>query len=208
MMFISVFKSEIPSERLVVTSSSYSNDIKEDLTLLLVALFQPIRQGGLSGFSKSLYGALDWSKKHVEDNLCTTSFFSAIPPPIRPHPHPTQPKKKKKDLSERWDFFEFPHTLLPRSNKVTKRSSDGTTNHLSQSIQWTGRSGAWHLYAIIHAISICTVKGKDSALLWNGKGSRVWTFCCCGVTGHGMHATVHVIFHSSSQSASLGVWCT
>lgn len=134
-------------------------------------------------------------------------FLSNTPThPASPPPHPT--KKKKKDLSERWDFFEFPQTFLPRSNKVTKRSSDGTTNHLSQSIQWTGRSGAWHLYAIIHAISICTVKGKDSALLLNGKGSRVWTFCCCGVTGHGMHATVHVIFHSSSQSASLGVWCT
>lgn len=63
--------------------------------------------------------------------------FSAIPPPIRPHPHPTQPKKI-------------------RSNKVMKRSSEGTTNHLSQSIQWTGRSGAWHLYAIIHAIRLCS----------------------------------------------------
>lgn len=133
-------------------------------------------------------------------------FFSNIPTHLAsPPPHPT---KKKKGLSERWDFFEFPPTLLPRSNKVTKRSSEGTTNHLSQSIQWTGRSGAWHLYAIIHAISIYTVKGKDSALLLNGKGYRVWTFCCCGVPGHGMHATVHVIFHSSSQSASFGVWCT
>lgn len=203
-MFISVFKSEIPSERLVVTSSCYSNDIKEDLALLLVALFQPIRQGGLSGFSKSLHGALDWSKKHVEDNLCTTSFSQQYPHPSGLTPTPPN-QKKKKGLSESWDFFEFPPTLLPRSNKVTKRSSKGTTNHLSQSIQWTGRSGAWHLYAIIHANSIYTVKGKDSALLLNGKGYRVWTFCCCGVPGHGMHATVHVIFHSSSQSASFGV---
>lgn len=92
MTFISVFKSEIPSERLVVTSSCYSSDIKEDLALLLVALFQPIRQGGLSGFSKSLYGALDWSKKHVEDNLCTTSFSQQYPHPSGLTPTPPNQK--------------------------------------------------------------------------------------------------------------------
>lgn len=181
MMFISVFKSEIPSERLVVTSSCYSNDIKEDLTLLLVALFQPIRQGGLSGFSKSLHGALDWSKKHVEDNLCTTSLSQQYP-----HPSgltPTPPNQKKYEAIKLW-------------NAPAKEPPTISAN------QYNGRVG------VVRGICMQSFMPLDSALLLNGKGYRVWTFCCCGVPGHGMHATVHVIFHSSSQSASFGVWCT
>lgn len=124
-MFIFVFKSKTLSEKLVSTSSCYSSDINEDLTLLLVPLFHPIRPGGPSGFSKSLHRALDWSKKHVGDNLCTTSFSQQYPPhkslPYQPPLHPFQPhQKKEKDLSGRLYFEKFPHTLPSQSNKVTK----------------------------------------------------------------------------------------
>lgn len=173
----------------MAAGSCYTSDINEDLTLLLVALFHPIRQGGPSGFSKSLQGALDWSKKHVGDNLCTTSFSqqypSHQPSPISPHPTPSNPTEA--------GVWTFSNSLTPSSHKAIKLRNipgKGTTNPLSQSIQWTGRSGAWHLYAIIHAISIGMVKGKDSAVLkQKGLQSEDISLLWCHRSWHACHST-------------------
>lgn len=187
----------------MAAGSCYTSDINEDLTLLLVALFHPIRQGGPSGFSKSLQGALDWSKKHVGDNLCTTSFSqqypSHQPSPISPHPTPSNPTEA--------GVWTFSNSLTPSSHKAIKLRNipgKGTTNPLSQSIQWTGRVVRGICMQSFTPLASAWSKAK-TLLCLNRKGYRVRTFPCCGVTGHGMHATVHVIFHSSSQSASLGV---
>lgn len=58
------------------------------------------------------------------------------------------------------DFLEFPHPSSHQAIKLRNVPRKGTACLLDQSIQWTGRRGTWHLYAIIQAISICTVKGE------------------------------------------------
>lgn len=111
----------------------------------------PIRKGGLSGFSESFDGAFGWSNSsagaHGGQPLHHILFSGIVLP--------------KNNATLALDFLEFPHPSSLQAIKLQNVPSKGTACPLDQSIQWMGRRGTRHLYAIIQAISICTVKGEE-----------------------------------------------
>lgn len=141
-------------------------------------------KGHLTG-QRSMWGTTFAPHPFLSNTIPTTRH----PPPIthQPSPHPTPPNPTKAGV------WTFSNSLTPSSHKAIKLRNipgEGTTDPLSQSIQWTGRSGAWHLYAIIHAISICMVKGKDSALLQQkGLQSEDIFLPWCHRSWHACHST-------------------